>query len=179
MNRCVFFDRDGVVNRSPGPGDYVRSWAEFHLLAGFVDALRVVRERGFVAVVVTNQRGVARGLMPMESVEDIHRRLRRTLRREYDLDLLDILVCPHEKGTCACRKPQPGMLLEAARRHAIDLSGSWMVGDSERDIEAGRRAGCHTIFVGDVEAASSAAADFRVQDVDALAGLLAARLPAG
>jgi D-glycero-D-manno-heptose 1,7-bisphosphate phosphatase len=166
MIRCVFFDRDGVVNRYPGAGAYVERWADFHLLPDFVETLRIVRLRGYAAVIVTNQRGVALGRMGRETVEDMHRRLRDVLRTEHGLDLLDILYCPHDEGACDCRKPAPGMLLEAARRHDIDLRRSWMVGDSEKDVEAGRRAGCRTILVDDSRAPTRA--DARVADMAAL-----------
>lgn len=170
MKRCVFFDRDGVVNRSPGPGKYVERWEDFELLDGFVEALRVVQRHGWSAVVVTNQRCVARGMVPMAEVERIHAELRRALAARGGLALLDLRVCPHEEGRCTCRKPQPGMLLDAAREHDIDLAASWMVGDSERDIEAGRRAGCRTIRVcGDDEPTQ---ADVRIGSIDELAGLL-------
>lgn len=165
---CVFFDRDGVVNESPGPG-YVERWSDFHLLPGFVQSLRVVRDRGFDAVVVTNQRGIATGVMSLEVVEDMHRRLREELRKE-GLDLLDVMLCPHDRNQCECRKPKPGMLLAAARRHGIDLSSSWMVGDQEKDVDAGRNAGCRTIRV--APAGTGTKADYRVDDMDALPELL-------
>jgi histidinol-phosphate phosphatase family protein len=146
--KCVFFDRDGIVNRSPGPG-YVERWEDFHLLPDFVEALRIVTRLGFAAVIVTNQRGVALGCMTAETVEDLHRRLRATLKNQYGLEVLDIRVCPHDRDACECRKPKPGMLLDAARLHGIDLARSWMIGDSPRDAEAGRAAGCRTILVGE------------------------------
>ncbi len=166
---CVFFDRDGVVNVSPGAG-YVERWEDFHLMPGFPDVLRTVRARGYRAVVVTNQRGVALGLMTRETVEGIHARLRELLAGTYGLELLDVLYCPHDRGQCACRKPQPGMLLEAARRHGLDLARSWMVGDGERDVEAGANAGCRTIRVASV--GSVTRADYSVPDMSALNALL-------
>lgn len=173
--RCVFFDRDGIVNQSPGEG-YVERWGDFHLLPAFVRSLRVAREMGYDAVVVTNQRGVATGTMALETVEDMHRRLRDVLRQD-GLELLDVMLCPHDRDQCECRKPKPGMLVEAARRHGIDLSASWMVGDQEKDIEAGRRAGCRTVRV--APAGTETAADHRVDDVEALPGLLARILTKG
>ena len=164
----MFFDRDGIVNASPGPG-YVERCEDFVLLPAFVAALRLVRAHGYVAVVVTNQRGVARGIVPLAEVERMHDHLRETLARDHDLELLDILVCPHERDSCDCRKPKPGMLLEAARRHGLDLASSWMVGDNETDIQAGRAAGCRTIRV---SPETETAADYRVPDLKALAGLL-------
>jgi len=146
--KCVFFDRDGIVNQSPGAG-YVERWEDFHLLPEFVDTLRIVTELGYSAVIITNQRGVARGCMTAETVADIHRRLRVMLKEQHRLDLLDVRVCPHDVGVCDCRKPKPGMILEAARLHGIDLSQSWMIGDSPGDAEAGRAAGCRTILVGE------------------------------
>ena len=169
MKRCVFFDRDGVVNESPGPG-YVERWEDFRFIPAFADALRVVREHGYVAVIVSNQRGVALGRMTQAAVEDMHAQLRALLRDTYGEELLDIFFCPHDRNQCTCRKPQPGMLLAAAARHDIDLSSSWMVGDMEKDIEAGRAAGCRTIRIGDADASSGA--DFTVRDMSALVPLL-------
>jgi len=169
MRRCVFFDRDGIVNRYQGEG-YVENWGEFELLPGFPDALRFVQSAGYEAVIVTNQRGVALGVMSQEAVEDIHQRLVDVLRSTYGLELLDILYCPHHEGTCECRKPRPGMLLEAAAKHGIDLQLSWMIGDSERDIEAGKRAGCRCILVGGTD--GDTAADHRIADMAELRDLL-------
>ncbi len=143
---AVFFDRDGIVNLSPGAG-YVERWEDFHIQPEFVDVLRLVTSMGFVAVVVSNQRGVARGRMSAATVDDMHRRLCEQLQA-VGLTLLDVLYCPHEHDTCDCRKPQPGMLLRASAQHGLDLDRSWMVGDAESDVEAGRRAGCRTIRVG-------------------------------
>jgi D-glycero-D-manno-heptose 1,7-bisphosphate phosphatase len=169
MRKCVFFDRDGIANESPGPG-YVERWEDFRLLPSFVAALRMARARGYEGVVVTNQSGVAKGIMTIEAVERIHSNLRELLSRRHGLPLLDILFCPHADGQCDCRKPQPGMLVRAARRHGIDLAASWMVGDSERDIEAGRRAGCRTILV--APAGADTAADCRAGDGDDLVAVL-------
>ncbi len=165
MIKCIFFDRDGIVNQSPGPG-YVERWEDFHLLPEFVEVLRTVTHLGYAAVIITNQRGVALGCMTTEAVEDIHRRLRTILKEQHGLTLLDILYCPHDKGECDCRKPKPGMILEAARRHQIDLSQSWMIGDSPKDAEAGKAAGCRTILIG--EAAKPGLADFTFPDMGTL-----------
>ena len=146
MTPCVFFDRDGIVNESPGPG-YVERWEDFHLLPDFVEILRIVRRLGFAAIVVSNQRGVATGRMTAATVDDMHRRLSAALKAE-GLSLDDILYCPHDRDVCECRKPKPGLLKEAARRHAIDLGRSWMIGDSPTDVQAGQAAGCRTILVG-------------------------------
>jgi D-glycero-D-manno-heptose 1,7-bisphosphate phosphatase len=146
--QCVFFDRDGIVNRSPGEGLYVTAWREFHLLPEFVLCLRKVLKLGYEAAIVTNQRGVAKRLMTISDLENIHNRLKKMLKRRYGLKLLDIIYCPHDKHQCSCRKPEPGMLLTMARKHRLDLRRSWLVGDSASDVEAGKRAGCRTILVG-------------------------------
>jgi len=170
VNRCVFFDRDGIVNASPGPDRYVLRWEEFHLLPEFVEVLRVVRAHGYQAVIVTNQRSVARGLMSAEDVEAMHRKLRDLLLKSYALELLDVQYCPHDAGECDCRKPSPGMLKAMAAKHGLDLAASWMVGDAETDIEAGRRAGCRTILVNGDESISKA--DWRVAAMKDLPALL-------
>jgi len=173
----VFFDRDGIVNRSPGPG-YVERWEDFHLLPAFVESLRVVRARGYEAVIVTNQRGVSLGRLSPQTLEDIHRRLIARLAEE-GLSLLDILACTAADDADPCRKPNPGMLLEAAQRHGLDLARSWMIGDSERDIEAGRRAGC-AMTVRVAPEGEVTAADLCIRTVDELPSLLDRHLsPAG
>jgi D-glycero-D-manno-heptose 1,7-bisphosphate phosphatase len=174
MTPAVFFDRDGIVNRHPGPGGYVLRADDFHLLPEFVQALRIVIARGYVPVVVTNQRGVGRGLMSAAELEAIHERLRRELAAR-GLALRDILVCTATDDAHPWRKPRPGMLLEAAHRHDLDLSRSWMIGDYESDVQAGRRAGCRTVRVAPMDEASEA--DARVPDMAALAAYLDRHLP--
>lgn len=147
MRRCIFFDRDGIVNQSPGPG-YVERLEDFHVLPSFLEAAKVAQRRSYAIAVVTNQRGVALGVMSRSALDEIHAFLRERLD-EHGLELLDIYCCTHERNTCTCRKPQPGMLLQAAETHELDLSQSWMIGDNETDVEAGRRAGCRSILVSD------------------------------
>jgi D-glycero-D-manno-heptose 1,7-bisphosphate phosphatase len=167
--RCVFFDRDGVVNESPGPG-YVERWEDFHLLDAFVAAARVACERGYGIAIITNQRGVARGLMTHETLEQMHARLVDELMAR-GIPLLGIYCCPHERDSCTCRKPQPGLLLQAAEEHGIDLAASWMIGDNETDVQAGQAAGCHTIRVAPQNEPTKA--NERVPDMKALPPLLA------
>ncbi len=170
LRPCVFFDRDGIVNESPGAG-YVVCWEEFRLLPGFIPVLRLVHERGYEAVIVTNQSGIAKGLLTEEAVEDIHQRLQDALASDCNVKLLDILYCPHDNVGCTCRKPAPGLLVEAAHRHGLDLQASWMIGDQPRDVEAGRRAGCRTVLVSPVPHGGSGA-DFVVADLEELYALL-------
>lgn len=143
--RCVFFDRDGIVNTSPGPG-YVEKLQDFHIEPAFLQAAQIVDGKGYGVAIATNQRGVARGIMSRKTLDEIHEFLTAQLK-QIAVPLLGIYCCTHERNTCTCRKPQPGLLLQAAEEHDIDLSESWMIGDNETDIEAGRRAGCKTILV--------------------------------
>lgn len=170
---CVFFDRDGIINRSPGPG-YVERVEDFHMLPDFPPALRLAQSRGYRAVVVTNQRGIALGIVHPRTLDAIHRQMHMLLARE-GLELDGVYVCPHDRGECTCRKPMPGLLLQAAEELNLDLSRSWMIGDHETDITAGRAAGCRTIRVSDLSTPSEA--DYRVADMSELPALLERLLP--
>ena len=145
VRRAVFLDRDGVLNRAfvregkPYPPD---SLASLEVLPGVAEACAALRAAGFLLIVVTNQPDLARGTTRREDVDVLNRRLFELL------PLDEIRVCPHDDGDrCECRKPLPGLLLAAARERGLDLRHSVMVGDRWRDIEAGKRAGCWTVFV--------------------------------
>lgn len=179
---ALFFDRDGVVNASPGPG-YVNRLADFRILPGFIDCVRIATGRGWPCVVVTNQRGVSRGLTPPAELDAMHALLRRTLA-DAGLSLLDLLVCTAADDSHPDRKPNPGLLLTAAARHGLDLSRSWMIGDREKDVETGRRAGVAvTVRLDDDGTGANpdkdkpTAATHRVADIAACADLLRRRLP--
>lgn len=143
--RAVFLDRDGVINRSivrEGKPYPPQTMDELEILPGVPDALLRLREAGYLLIVVTNQPDVARGTQSREAVEAMHTALKEQLA------LNKIVACYHDnREACACRKPAPGMLLDAAAEYGIDLATSFMVGDRWRDIEAGERAGCTTIFI--------------------------------
>ena len=145
MRRAVFLDRDGVVNRpvvrdgKPYPPPTL---ADLRVLPGVREACRLLREAGFVLILVTNQPDIARGTLSARQVTEINNRLQRFL--QFD----DVRVCPHDDTErCDCRKPKPGLLLEAARTWNIHLPSSFMIGDRWRDVQAGHTAGCQTIFV--------------------------------
>jgi len=167
--KCIFFDRDGIVNVSPGPG-YVERWEDFHLMPEFVSAAQIAIAAGYVIAIATNQRGVARGIMTLETLVGMHKKLSAILVAD-GIPLLGIYCCPHERDSCDCRKPKPGLLLQAAEEHNLDLAASWMIGDSETDIEAGKSAGCRTIMVGSKE--SQTKADIKFADMLELATKLA------
>ncbi len=144
MIRAAFLDRDGVINRNAREGEYVTRWEEMHILPGVSEAIALLNKAGFRVIVVSNQRCVAKGLITTADLEALHRRLCEVLASAGAI-IDAIYYCPHEMAPpCRCRKPQPGMLLEAARTHDIDLTASWMIGDSDIDVEAGRQAGCKT-----------------------------------
>ncbi len=143
---AVFVDRDGVINRRL-PGDYVRAWDQFRFLPGARAGLRLLRETGHLLVVITNQRGIGRGLMSEADLAEVHRRMQLELVRS-GAGVDAILHCPHDLGAdCDCRKPKPGMIEQALRRFSIDAGRSWVVGDSLSDLEAGRAAGIRGILV--------------------------------
>jgi transaldolase len=145
MVRAVFLDRDGVLNANlerDGRPVAPTSLAEFRILPGVPEAVRRLKSKGFLVVVVTNQPDVPGGRTPRNTVDAMHARLRD------ELPIDDIKICFHvDADQCACRKPKAGMLFEAAQSWNIDLAASYIVGDRWRDTEAGRTAGCLTIFV--------------------------------
>ncbi len=145
MRRCVFLDRDGVLNRAivraglPYPPASVD---EFELVPDAAEACAALKSAGFLLIVVTNQPDVARGTQKREMVE----LLNQTLASQIPVD--EIRVCYHDsRDGCQCRKPRPGLLLDAARDWQIDLGHSYMIGDRWKDIEAGASAGCATVFI--------------------------------
>jgi len=144
-HRAVFLDRDGVINRAfvrdgkPVPPPTLQ---ELEVLPGVPEALRDLKQHGYELLVVTNQPDVGRGKQSRQALDAMHKLLSDRLPID------DILVCTHsDADKCDCRKPLPGMLLEAARKHNVDLAASFMVGDRWRDIEAGYNAGCKTILI--------------------------------
>ncbi len=147
MKRAAFLDRDGVINRKAREGEYVTRWEEIQILPGVSEAIALLNRAGFRVIVVSNQRCVAKGLITTADLEALHRRQCEALARD-GATIDAIYYCPHEtQPPCRCRKPQPGMLLDAARDHDIDLGASWMIGDSKADVEAGKSAGCNTALL--------------------------------
>jgi D-glycero-D-manno-heptose 1,7-bisphosphate phosphatase len=145
MKKAVFLDRDGVLNRKAPEGHYVTRWEEMEFLPGVHEAVRLLNQAGFFLVVVSNQRCVAKELITTAELDSLHTRMLHDFE-DADARIDAIYYCPHEyEPRCNCRKPQPGMLLDAAREHQIDLTKSWMIGDSGHDVEAGRAARCRTV----------------------------------
>jgi len=147
--KAAFLDRDGVLNTRPPEGEYVTSWAEFELIEGTEEAIKLLNAGGYLVIVVTNQRCVARGLISEVQLKAIHSRLLVHLRRR-GARLDGVYYCPHNAGACGCRKPGVG-LFELAKKDfpAISFADSVVIGDSITDIEAGLKLGCTTILIAD------------------------------
>lgn len=155
--KAVFLDRDGTINKYVG---FLKNTDQFELLPGVAEAIRRINNSGYLAIVITNQPVIARGEVTFEQLDEIHNKMETLLGRE-GAYLDGIYFCPHhpDKGftgeipelkiNCDCRKPKPGMILQAAKDFNIDLTSSWMVGDGKNDIECGRNAGCKTCLIGD------------------------------
>jgi D-glycero-D-manno-heptose 1,7-bisphosphate phosphatase len=145
VQRAVFLDRDGVINANlerDGRPVAPTSLAEFRILPGVEEAVRRLKEHGYLVIVITNQPDVANGLTERATVEAMH----DVIHARMPVD--DIRTCFHnDSDGCECRKPKPGLVLAAAAEHHIDLARSYVVGDRWRDVEAGRAAGCFTIFI--------------------------------
>ena len=145
MGKAVFFDRDGIINAArvmAGNPHPPSTLLDTHIMPGIADVLSTLRLLDYKTICITNQPDVARGTQTKEEVEKINSYLREKLV------LTDILTCYHDNSdNCSCRKPEIGMFLYAQNKHDIDLSKSWMIGDRKKDIDAGKNAGCKTIFV--------------------------------
>jgi D,D-heptose 1,7-bisphosphate phosphatase len=170
---AVFVDRDRTLIEDPG---YISDPDQVRLLDGAADSLRRFRDAGYTVVIVTNQSGVARGLLTEGDLAIVHQRMRDLLRAE-DADVDAIYYCPFLDGPEAVReqyrrdsnlrKPKPGMLLLAAEELGLDLAKSWMIGDSARDVQAGRAAGCRTILISGEADEDNDQADFMAADLHA------------
>jgi histidinol-phosphate phosphatase family protein len=148
MEPAFFFDRDGVINRSPGEG-YVLNWEDFHFSDGLVESLLWLKQRGFKLVVVTSQQGVGKGLMTQADLDHIHDCMQAELiRHGAGFDAIYSCTCLASDPGCTCRKPAAEMILKAAAALDLDLGRSWMIGDHDRDIQMAVNAGVpHTIRV--------------------------------
>lgn len=157
--KAIFLDRDGTINKYVG---YLRTPEQVELLDGVGEAIRKINLSGYLAIVVTNQPVIARGEVTVDGLQEIHNKMETMLGKE-GAYLDGVYYCPHhpDKGfageveefkiVCECRKPKAGLLLQAAKDFNIDLSQSWMIGDSENDVLAGRNAGCKTALIGETD----------------------------
>lgn len=147
LRPAVFLDRDGTINRRPPEHDYIRNVEDLEMLPGAASAIAALSRLGFAVIVVSNQRGVSRGLVSMATLAEIAASIETDVR-SFGGKIDGFFYCPHgSEEVCGCRKPATGLLTDAAARHLIDLGSSWMVGDSTSDVLAGKAAGCRTVLV--------------------------------
>ena len=174
MKKAVFLDRDGVINRKAPEGQYIMRWEEIQFLPGVPEGIALLTAAGYGVFVISNQRCVAKGLLTVRELEFIHKRMCHKLA-EAGAQITGVYYCPHDnQPPCSCRKPAPGMLLTAAEAHNIDLKSSWMIGDSDIDIQAGRNAGCKTARIAIVDEVKNGGADVLAESLlDAVHRLLA------
>ena len=146
--KIILIDRDGVINKKAQRGEYITKWKDFRLVPETRSAMRYLANKGFSFIVITNQAGVARGIIDLIDLENIHHNMKKELKKD-GVEIIDIYVCPHHWGEgCSCRKPNPGMLLQASNDHLFRLDKTLFIGDDPRDCQAAERAGCDSIFIG-------------------------------
>lgn len=166
--RLALLDRDGTLNRKAPDGEYVTDPGALELLPGAAGAVRRLNDAGVAVAVVTNQRAIALGRMSPEELDVVHERLRTELARRTGARVDGVYHCPHEAGTCLCRKPEPGLLLRAAGDFGARPGEAVMIGDASSDVEAGRRFGALTVQLTDGPSSADLSAPDLAAAVDAL-----------
>tara|TARA_B100001179_G_scaffold189051_1_gene145427 strand:+ start:192 stop:686 length:495 start_codon:yes stop_codon:yes gene_type:complete len=145
MAKAIFLDRDGVINQERK--DYVKKLDEFKILDKTSDAINIIKSHGFLVIIITNQSAINRKLVSVETLNKIHEKLQSYLEK-YDTSFDQVYFCPHMPSeNCECRKPKPGLIIQAVTDFKIDLSQSYMIGNSETDLQAARNAGCNGILL--------------------------------
>ena len=145
MQPAIFLDRDGVINQERK--DYVKNLNEFKIFSGVAEAIDLLRKKNFLIIIITNQSAINRKLLDINTLENIHIFFQEYLKKN-NTSVDAIYYCPHlPEENCSCRKPKPGLILNAAKDLKIDLKKSWMIGDSQKDIEAASNAGCNSILL--------------------------------
>lgn len=157
----IFLDRDGTLNQRPPRACYVETPEQFIWLEGAKEAVKLLKDSGYRVILVSNQPGIARGNLTEETLEQIHQKMQEDLKQETGHQIDAIYYCPHNwDDGCECRKPKPGMLYQAQKDFSINLRECVLIGDDERDIEAGEAAGCRSILVNDEYSLLNAVQDF-------------------
>jgi len=136
-----------VINKKAPKGDYIKNWNEFKFLSNVKKSIKRLNKARFLLIIITNQRGIAKGLMTEKDLKDIHTKMIEELKKS-GARIDSIYYCPHdEEDNCDCRKPKIGMFLKAKEDFNIEMNESWLIGDSNSDITAGEKAGCKTILI--------------------------------
>ena len=176
--KAIFLDRDGTINKYVG---FLRKIEDFKLIDGAAEAIKLINESGYLAIVVTNQPVIARGEVTVEQLQLIHDKMETLLGRE-GAYVDDLYYCPHHpdrgfagevealKIDCDCRKPKPGLILRAAQDFNIRLEDSWMIGDGKNDVGAGKAAGCKTVLIGEDECEADITAENLLEAVEVILG---------
>ncbi len=144
--KAIFLDRDGVINKEVS---YLSDPKNFEFIEESIEALKLLKKKKFLLIIITNQAGIARGLFTEEILKSIHDKMIGILKQN-NIEIDDIYYCPHHPeftGQCDCRKPNPGMILKAKLKHNINLNDSYMVGDTLKDIQTGNAANCKTVLL--------------------------------
>jgi len=148
LRKAVFLDRDGVINKCAAPHCYISSWKDFAFLPGAAEGIKALNNAGYLILLISNQRGIARGLYTVNDVHVLHKKMCGCLEAS-GARIDGIYICPHNYGECSCRKPGIGLFQQAERDWAIDKESSYCIGDFESDIRAGINYGVKTILIGD------------------------------
>lgn len=150
MQKLIFIDRDGVINKDPGGWtkyNYVTDWNEFFFIDGSIEALKKLKEAGYRTCLISNQGGISKGYFKQEDLDGLNKKMLIEIEKGGGR-IDELYYCPHhDKDNCECRKPKTGLIEQAIRKTDVDLRDTFIIGDSARDIEAGKRMGMKTIFV--------------------------------
>ncbi len=144
-NKAVFLDRDGVINEKRN--DHVKNIDEFKIFSGVGDAIKLLRDKGYLVIIITNQSAIGRKIISEKKLDEIHTELKNYLN-QHDTYVDSIYYCPHTpEENCSCRKPKPGLLIKATNDFGINLEESYFIGDSESDLNAAKEARCKGILL--------------------------------
>lgn len=178
LKAAIFLDRDGVINRKAQDRHYIARVNDFEFLPNVAESVKRLNDAGLTVIIITNQRGVATG--SITALDEIHKQMLDRFA-EAGAVVSAVYVCPHDYSDgCECRKPLPGMLIRAASEHQLDLASSWMIGDSNSDVQAGKAAGCRTLRIsssGFYE--NELRPDYQASDLPAAVELILSQLPTG
>lgn len=145
--KAIFLDRDGVINRDPGFGDYIKSWKEFQFLPGAIETIKKLNKNGYEIFVISNQAGVSKGLFTQKELDEITRNMLREIEAQGG-KIRTVMYCTHHPDNgCNCRKPKTGLIKKATKELNIDFKNTYFIGDSRFDIGAGKNMGCKTILL--------------------------------
>jgi D-glycero-D-manno-heptose 1,7-bisphosphate phosphatase len=161
MSKIIFLDRDGIINVKAKKHEYIYTWEKFNFIDDIVDSLRILKKADFKLIIISNQRGISRGIMNKDDVDSLHKIMNNYLDSNF-ASIDGIYYCPHDKNECYCRKPNIGLFLLAEKDFYVQKELSFMIGDELTDIEAGNKYGVSTILIGKKsEAAKYVAKDIK------------------